>query len=53
MQDQRDSCKTPEFTKKDQVWLEAKNLKIAGNWKLMPKWYGPYQIIEKINPVAY
>jgi hypothetical protein len=53
MQDQQDSCKTPEFTKKDQVWLEAKNFKIAGNWKLMPKWYGPYQIIEKINLVAY
>jgi hypothetical protein len=53
MQDQWNDCKTPEFTKKDQVWLEAKNLKVAGNQKLMPKQYGPYQIIEKINPVAY
>jgi hypothetical protein len=53
MQDQWNNCKTPEFTEKDQVWLEARNLKITGNQKLMPKWYGPYQIIEKINPVAY
>jgi hypothetical protein len=45
--------KIPEFAIKDQVWLEAKNLKIAGNQKLMPKWYGPYQIIKKINPIAY
>jgi hypothetical protein len=53
MQNRQNDCKTPEFTKKDQVWLEAKNLKVAGNRKLMPKQYGPYQIIEKINPVAY
>jgi hypothetical protein len=37
MQDQQNDHKTLEFTKKDQVWLEAKNLKITGNWKLMPK----------------
>jgi hypothetical protein len=53
MQNQRDSHKTLEFTEKDQVWLEAKNFKVTGNQKLMPKRYGPYQIIEKINPVAY
>jgi hypothetical protein len=53
MQDWWNNCKTPEFTKKNQVWLEARNLKIAGNQKLMPKWYGPYQIIKKINPIAY
>jgi hypothetical protein len=53
MQDQRNDHKTLEFTEKDQVWLEARNLKIARNWKLMPKQYGPYQIIEKINPIAY
>jgi hypothetical protein len=38
---------------KDQVWLEAKNLKVTGNQKLLPKWYGPYQITKKISPVAY
>jgi hypothetical protein len=37
MQDQQNQHKTPEFTKKDQVWLEARNLKVAGNQKLMPK----------------
>jgi hypothetical protein len=53
MQNQQNSYKIPEFSEKDQVWLEAKNLKVAGNWKLMPKQYGPYQIIKKINPIAY
>jgi hypothetical protein len=53
IQDQYKGCKTPEFAEKNQVWLEAKNLKITGNQKLMPKWYGFYQIIEKINPVVY
>jgi hypothetical protein len=38
---------------KDQVWLEAKNLKTTTNRKLLPKHYGPYQIIEKISPMAY
>jgi hypothetical protein len=37
MQDQQNRCKTLEFTEKDQVWLEARNLKIAGNRKLIPK----------------
>jgi hypothetical protein len=37
MQNQQNDRKIPEFTEKDQVWLEAKNLKIAGNRKLMPK----------------
>jgi hypothetical protein len=53
IQDQQGSHKNLEFTEKDQVWLEAKNLKIAGNQKLMLKRYGPYWIIEKVNPVAY
>jgi hypothetical protein len=37
MQNQLNDHKTPEFAEKDQVWLEARNLKITGNWKLMPK----------------
>jgi hypothetical protein len=53
MQDRLNDRKTPEFAEKDQVWLEARNLKIAGNRKLMPKRYGPYQIIKKINPMVY
>jgi hypothetical protein len=37
----------------DQVWLEARNLTIAGNRKLSPKRYSPYQISKKISAVAY
>jgi hypothetical protein len=53
LQNRREDCTSPEFAIKDQVWLEAKNLKVIGNWKLLPKQYGPYQITEKISPVAY
>jgi hypothetical protein len=42
IQSQHEDHKTPEFAKRDQVWLEARNLKITGNQKLMPKQYGPY-----------
>jgi hypothetical protein len=38
---------------KDQVWLEPKNLKVTCNRKLLPKRYRPYQVIEKISPMAY
>ncbi len=37
----------------DQVWLEGRNLSIAGNKKLSPKRYGPFLITKKISPVAY
>jgi hypothetical protein len=37
----------------DQVLLEATNLNIRGTRKLLPKRYGPYQITERIGPVAY
>jgi hypothetical protein len=53
MRDQQNRHKTSEFAKKDQVWLEARNLKVPGNRKLMPKQYGLYQIIKKISPIAY
>jgi hypothetical protein len=37
----------------DQVWLEAKNLKVKGTKKLMPHQYGPFKITKKISPMAY
>src|ERR1700733_5461624 len=37
----------------DQVLLEGTNLHVQGTRKLLPKWYGLYQIIERISPVAY
>ena len=37
----------------DLVWLEARNLAVRGMCKLLPKWYGPYPIIERKGAVAY
>jgi Chromo (CHRromatin Organisation MOdifier) domain len=37
----------------NQVWLEAKNFKMKGTKKLMPRRYGPFKITKKISPVAY
>jgi len=37
----------------DQVWLEGRNLSIASNKKLSPKWYGPFPIVKKVGSVAY
>jgi hypothetical protein len=37
----------------DQVWLEGKNLQVIGSRKLLPKWYGPFTILEQIEQVAY
>jgi hypothetical protein len=53
IQGQKEACKILTLKEGSQVWLEEKNLKIKGTWKLMPKQYGPYKIIEQINPVAY
>src|SRR5260221_11356822 len=37
----------------DRVWLEGRNLSIAGNKKLSPKRYGPFLSAKNISPVAY
>jgi hypothetical protein len=45
----------PQTTLKpnDQVWLDGRNLSIAGTKKLMPKRYGPFKILAQVSPVAY
>ena len=43
-----------QFTPGDQVWLEAKHLRLPYQApKLAPKRYGPFIIIKKVSPVAY
>jgi hypothetical protein len=37
----------------EQVWLEGKNLQVTGSRKLLPKWYGPFTILEQIGQVVY
>ncbi len=52
-QSQKDDRRMMEMKTGDQVWLEGKNLHITGTHKLLPKWYGPFTIMEWIGPVAY
>jgi Chromo (CHRromatin Organisation MOdifier) domain len=42
-----------ELNEGDQVWLEAKNFKVKGAKKLMPRQYSPFKITKKISPVVY
>jgi hypothetical protein len=43
-----------QFTPGDQVWLEAKHLKLPYQApKLAPKRHGPFTITKKVSPVAY
>jgi len=51
VQNRKDNKKLTEI-KGDQVWLEGRNLTIAGNCKLSPKRYGPFKVSQKISPVA-
>jgi hypothetical protein len=42
------------FVSGDQVWLDARNLKIkTPSRKLSPRRYGPYPILEQLSPVTY
>jgi hypothetical protein len=43
------------FKKGDKVLLSTKNirLKTPGTNKLMPKWVGPFEVLEKLGKVAY
>ena len=45
------SC--PMFQKGDQVWLEAKNLKLPHSKKITTKREGPFKISEVLGPVNY
>jgi len=53
IQNRKDNRKVTEMKVGDQVWLENRNLSIAGNKKLSPKQYRPFPITKKIGPVAY
>ena len=48
----KDNKKLTEIKEGDQVWLEGRNLSIAGNRKLSPKRYRPFTVSQKISPVA-
>jgi len=52
VQSRKDNKKLMEIKEGDQVWLEGRNLSIAGNRKLSPKRYGPFKVSQKISPVA-
>ena len=40
---------------KDMVWLSSKNIAVkhTGARKLGPKWLGPFEVVQRINPVAF
>src|SRR5258708_319345 len=43
-----------QFRINDQVWLDAKNLRLPyQSTKLAPKRHGPFRITKEISPVAY
>lgn len=37
------------------MWVSTANLRLPGQLtrKLAPKWIGPYQVVQVVNPVAY
>jgi hypothetical protein len=36
----------------DQVWLEGKDLQVIGSRKLLPKWYGPFVIMDQTGGIS-
>jgi len=52
VQSRKDNKKLTEIKEGDLVWLEGRNLTIAGNRKLSPKQYGPFKVSQKISPIA-
>lgn len=41
------------FKAGDWVMLHTKNIHMQGTRKLLPRWLGPFQISDVVNPVAY
>ena len=35
------------------MWLSARNIRLIGSRKLLPRWLGPFTIIERIGEQAY
>ena len=52
IQNRKDNRRLTEIKEGDQVWLEGRNLSIAGNRKLSPKCYGPFTVTQMISPMA-
>jgi hypothetical protein len=44
---------TPTLNPGSQVWLDRKNLHMQETKKLMPRQYGPFEVLKAISPVAY
>jgi chromodomain-containing protein len=49
----KDNKRPPQLTIGQRVWLEGCNLHVKGPAKLLPKRYGPFQIMQKIGNAAY
>ena len=48
------SLESRKYKENDQVWLNGRNLKTHQQTnKLVPRHYGPFQIIKVISPVVY
>ena len=47
--------KDSEFSVGDMVLLSTLNIKLKfkGASKLLPKWIGPFKVLDQVNPVAY